>query len=247
MAKVVLVTGSSNGIGRGTIIRFAREGYNVIINYNKDEKNAYALKEETEKKYGVSASVLRCDISNEEDVKNMVSKIIEQYGHIDVLVNNAAIEICSDFNEKDRESFIKVLNTNVVGTFLVSKYVGNEMKKVGKGRIINISSNNGIDKYDPSTLEYDASKSAIINMTYNLAKEFAPYINVNCVAPGWVKTEKIEQLDKSLDNKFIASESEKILLGRFANVEEIADVIYFLSSKDASYINGTVIRVDGGY
>lgn len=247
MSKVVLVTGSSNGIGRGTIIRFAREGYNVIINYNKDEKNAYALKEETEKKYGVSASVLRCDISNEEDVKNMVSKIIEQYGHIDVLVNNAAIEICSDFNEKDRESFIKVLNTNVVGTFLVSKYVGNEMKKVGKGRIINISSNNGIDKYDPSTLEYDASKSAIINMTYNLAKEFAPYINVNCVAPGWVKTEKIEQLDKSLDNKFIASESEKILLGRFANVEEIADVIYFLSSKDASYINGIVIRVDGGY
>lgn len=247
MSKVVLVTGSSNGIGRGTIIRFAREGYNVIINYNKDEKNAYALKEETEKKYGVSASVLRCDISNEEDVKNMVSKIIEQYGYIDVLVNNAAIEICSDFNEKDRESFIKVLNTNVVGTFLVSKYVGNEMKKVGKGRIINISSNNGIDKYDPSTLEYDASKSAIINMTYNLAKEFAPYINVNCVAPGWVKTEKIEQLDKSLDNKFIASESEKILLGRFANVEEIADVIYFLSSKDASYINGTVIRVDGGY
>ena len=247
MSKVVLVTGSSNGIGRGTIIRFAREGYNVIINYNKDEKNAYALKEETEKKYGVSASVLRCDISNEEDVKNMVSKIIEQYGHIDVLVNNAAIEICSDFNEKDRESFIKVLNTNVVGTFLVSKYVGNEMKKVGKGRIINISSNNGIDKYDPSTLEYDASKSAIINMTYNLAKEFAPYINVNCVAPGWVKTEKIEQLDKSLDNKFIASESEKILLGRFANVEEIADVIYFLSSKEARYINGTVIRVDGGY
>ena len=247
MAKVVLVTGSSNGIGRGTIIRFAREGYNVIINYNKDEKNAYALKEETEKKYGVSASVLRCDISNEEDVNNMVSKIIEQYGHIDVLVNNAAIEICSDFNEKDRESFIKVLNTNVVGTFLVSKYVGNEMKKVGKGRIINISSNNGIDKYDPSTLEYDASKSAIINMTYNLAKEFAPYINVNCVAPGWVKTEKIEQLDKSLDNKFIASESEKILLGRFADVEEIADVIYFLSSKEASYINGTVIRVDGGY
>lgn len=247
MAKVVLVTGSGNGIGRGTIIRFAREGYNVIINYNKDEKNAYALKEETEKKYGVSASVLRCDISSEEDVKNMVSKIIEQYGHIDVLVNNAAIEICSDFNEKDRESFIKVLNTNVVGTFLVSKYVGNEMKKVGKGRIINISSNNGIDKYDPSTLEYDASKSAIINMTYNLAKEFAPYINVNCVAPGWVKTEKIEQLDKSLDNKFIASESEKILLGRFADVEEIADVIYFLSSKEARYINGTVIRVDGGY
>ncbi|MGN1001062.1 MAG: SDR family NAD(P)-dependent oxidoreductase [Bacilli bacterium] len=247
MSKVVLVTGSSNGIGRGTIIRFAREGYNVIINYNKDEKNAYALKEETEKKYGVSASVLRCDISNEEDVKNMVSKIIEQYGHIDVLVNNAAIEICSDFNEKDRESFIKVLNTNVVGTFLVSKYVGNEMKKVGKGRIINISSNNGIDKYDPSTLEYDASKSAVINMTYNLAKEFAPYIKVNCVAPGWVKTEKIEQLDKSLDNKFIASESEKILLGRFANVEEIANVIYFLSSEEASYINGAVIRVDGGY
>ena len=120
------------------------------------------------------------------------------------------------------------------------------MQKEKSGKIINISSNNAIDKYDPSTLEYDASKSAIINMTYNFAKEFAPFINVNCVAPGWVKTEKVLKLDNELDGKLISSESDKILLKRFADPTEIANVIAFLAGDEASYINGTVIKVDGG-
>lgn len=246
MNKTVLITGASKGIGKACAIQFAKQGYNVVINYKSSKEEALELREELEKKYSIESLALQCDISNEEAVIEMINIIKEKYNTIDVLVNNAAIEYTSELMDKNSEVFEEILKVNVIGTFLVSKYVGTLMLKQKQGKIINVSSNNGIDKYDPSTLEYDASKSAIINMTYNLAKEFAPYINVNCVAPGWVKTEKTEKLDDELDNKFIESESDKILLQRFAEPSEIANVIEFLASDKASYINGTIIKVDGG-
>lgn len=247
MNKTVLITGSSRGIGKACAMHFAKLGYNVVINYKEGKDEAIQIKEELEKKYSIEALVIQCDISDEDSVIEMVDKIKEKYNKIDVLVNNAAIEYTSELTSKNSKTFEEILKVNVVGTFLVSKYVGTLMLQQKYGKIINVSSNNGIDKYDPSTLEYDASKSAVINMTYNFAKEFAPYINVNCVAPGWVKTEKIEKLDEELGNKFIESESSKILLKRFAESFEIANVIVFLASEEASYINGTVIKVDGGY
>lgn len=247
MNKVVLVTGSAKNLGSVIVEEFASHGYDVVINYKTSKQQAEQLKEKVESLYNVKVLTIKCDISNEQEVIDMTNQIIDTFGHVDVLVNNAAIEICSSLLDKNYDSFSKVLNTNVIGTFLVSKYVGLEMKKQKSGKIINISSNNGIDKYDSSTLEYDASKSAVINMTYNLAKEFAPYVNVNAVAPGWILTDDILKLDKELDSKFIESESKKILLKRFALSSEIAKVITFLASDDASYINGTVIKVDGGY
>ena len=246
MKKVVLVTGSSNGLGSAVIETFAKQGYDVVINYNNDFVSAEKLKQKVENKYNVKVLVIKCDISNEDQVKEMYDKVINTFKRIDVVVNNAAVEICSDIKDKNYDSFRKVLDVNVIGTFLVSKYFGELMFKNKTGKIINISSNNAIDKYDPSTMEYDASKSAVISLTKNFAKEYAPYINVNCIAPGWIKTDKIIELDKSLDNKFIKSESEKILLKRFATPEEISKVILFLASNDSSYINGEVIRVDGG-
>lgn len=246
MNKTVLITGASRGIGKACAIQFAKLGYNVVINYKSSKEEAFELKEELEKKYFIETLVLQCDISNEESVIEMINKIKEKYSTIDVLVNNAAVEYTSELKDKDSKTFEEVLKVNVIGTFLVSKYVGALMLNQKYGKIINISSNNGIDKYDPSTLEYDASKSAIINMTFNFAREFAPYINVNCVAPGWVKTEKVKMLDDELDNKFIESESDKILLQRFAEPYEIATVIEFLASDNASYINGAIIKVDGG-
>jgi 3-oxoacyl-[acyl-carrier protein] reductase len=114
------------------------------------------------------------------------------------------------------------------------------------GKIVNVSSTNGINTYFPMCLDYDAIKASIISLTHNLAIQYAPYINVNAVAPGWVLTEKNEELDKSLNGCFVSSESENILLKRFAKVEEIAKVVLFLASDDASYINGEVIVVDGG-
>jgi len=244
MNKTVLVTGSSRGIGKATVKHFAKLGYNVVINYKDGKEAAEILKKEVEDLYSINALVIQCDISSEESVIRMVNQIKEKFSKIDVLVNNASIEYASDLHEKNEKTFAEILKVNVIGTFLVSKYVGLEMLKEKSGKIINVSSNNAIDKYDPSTLEYDASKSAIINMTYNFAKEFAPHINVNCVAPGWVETEKISNLDKELGYKFIDSESDKILLKRFAKPEEIASVIAFLAGDDANYINGSVIKVD---
>ena len=191
--------------------------------------------------------MVKSNLNNEEEIDNMLKVIYDRYNNIDVLINNAGIAIDSLFEDKTKENFIKVLDTNLIGTFLVSKYASVEMLKRESGSIINISSNNGIDAFDPYTMEYDASKAAVINLTKNLAKEFSPYINVNCVAPGWIKTEKVMELDKELNGMLIKEESKKILLKRFAEKEEIANVVYFLSSKDATYINGTIIRVDGGY
>ena len=243
--KVALVTGSSRGIGRGCILEFAKKGYDVVINYNNSEELAISLKEEVEN-LGVKALVIKCDVSNEEDVINMINSVIREFGHIDVLVNNAAIEECSEFKDKNKSSFERILGTNLIGSFLVSKEVSKYMLERKFGRIINISSNNSINKYDPCTLEYDCSKAGINILTKNMAKEFAPYINVNAVAPGWVLTEKNEELDKELNGCFVSSESKNILLKRFASVEEIAKVVLFLAGDDSSYINGEVIVVDGG-
>lgn len=247
MSKVVLVTGSSKGLGSEIIKKYAKNGYNVVINYNKDKISAEKLKDFVEKNYKVEALVVKADVSVEEEVINMISTIVKKFNQIDVVVNNAAIELSTEIKDKNASSFRKVLDTNLIGTFLVSKYASVEMLKRESGNIINISSNNGIDAFDPYTMEYDASKAAVINLTKNLAKEFSPYINVNCVAPGWIKTEKVMELDKELNGMLIKEESKKILLKRFAEKEEIANVVYFLSSKDATYINGTIIRVDGGY
>lgn len=238
---VVLITGGAKNIGRSIALEFAKNGYDVVINYNSSEMEAIELKKLLEKTYNISALIIKCDISNEIEVKNMINEIVSKYSKIDVLVNNAAIEINSEFEEKTKETFNKVLSTNLIGTFLVSKYASFYMKK---GYIINISSNNAINKNDPNTLEYDASKAGIISLTHNLAKKLSPNINVNCIAPGWVETNEIKELDKSLDNKFIEEESKKILKRRFAKEEEIASLTYYLTTNN--YINDTVITIDGG-
>lgn len=244
--KTVLVTGSSKGLGKELIKEYAKLGYNVVINYNSSEKEAFNLKEEIEKIYNSKVLCIKCDISNEEEVIKMKDEIISNFNTIDILVNNAALEITSELNNKNYTSFKKVFDVNVIGTFLVTKYIGMEMLKNKSGKIVNISSNNSFDKYDPSTMEYDASKSAINSLTKNFAKEFAPFINVNAVAPGWIKTDTVLKLDNYLDGNLIKEESKKIYVERFADVKEICNLVLFLTSDDASYINGEIIRIDGG-
>ena len=241
--KVVLVTGSSHGIGKATIIEFAKKGCNVIINYNQSKKEALALKKQLESLYPIKVLTIKADISNEEEVINMINKIISTFGRIDILVNNAGIAIDTTFEDKTKENFQKILDVNLIGTFLVSKYASIYMLKQKHGKIINVSSTNGIDTYYPYSLDYDASKAGLISLTHNLSKQLAPYVNVNCVCPGWVNT----PMNNDLDSEYIKEEIAKINLRRFARPEEIAKVILFLASEDASYVNNAIIRVDGGY
>ncbi len=241
--KVVLVTGSSRGIGKAIATDFAAKGYNVIINYKNSSKEAQNLKEELEKVYNINALTIKADVSNENEVQNMLKVILNEFGKIDVLVNNAGIAIDKDFEERTVEDWKTTLNTNLIAPFIVSKYVGAEMVKCKSGKIINISSTNGINTFFPTSIDYDASKAGLINLTHNLAIQFAPYINVNCVAPGWVNTD----MNKELPKELIEEETNKIYKKRFAEPEEIAKVVTFLASEDADFINDEVIKVDGGY
>ena len=236
---VVLVTGSSRGIGAATIKEFAKKGYNVVINYNNSLQSALVLQDEI-KEYGVKSLILKCDISNEEDVKEMVNTIMEEFGSIDVLVNNAGIAIDTTFEDKTVSNFRRTLDVNLIGPFVLSRLVGDIMYKNKKGAIINVSSTNGIDTTYPESVDYDASKAALISLTHNLAKEYAPYVRVNTICPGWVNTD----MNKDLTIGFIEEEKQKILLNRFAKAEEIADVIYKISTS--TYMNDSIIRVDGG-
>ena len=241
--KVVLVTGSSKGIGKATIIEFAKRGYNVVINYNNSEHEAIELKQYIDNTFNIKSLLVKADVTNENQVKEMVTTIINEFKHIDVLVNNAGIAIDKDFEDRTVEDGNSTLKTNLIAPFIVSRYIGEEMIKQKQGTIINVSSTNGINTFFPTSIDYDASKAGLINLTHNLAIQYAPYINVNCVAPGWVNTE----MNKELPKELIEEETAKIYKKRFAEPNEIGKVICFLASEDASFINGEVIKVDGGY
>lgn len=240
--KVALITGSSKGIGKAIAINLARNNCNIIIHYNNSYEEALSTKKECEK-YDVKILLVKANLAKEEEIKQMINEITKHFEKIDILVNNAGIAIDTLFEEKTKENFMKTLEVNLVGTFLVSKYISEIMLKNKYGKIVNISSTNGIDKYFPMCLDYDASKAGIISLTHNLALQFAPYINVNCVAPGWIATEN--EL-KDIDEEYQKLEEEKIFIKRIGTPEEIANVVTFLVSDEASYINNAVIRVDGG-
>ena len=240
--KVVLITGSSRGIGAKAAEIFASHNYNVVINYNNSEDEAISLSKKLESKYNIKTLVIKCDVSNEVEVENMVNETMDKFNHIDVLVNNAGISRDTTFEDKTVENFRRILDVNLIGTFLVSKYASKNMLENKRGTIINVTSTDAIDTYYPEGLDYDASKAGVISLTHNLAKQFAPFIRVNAIASGWVETD----MNKEMDYEYKDNEIKKILLNRFANPEEIANVIYFLSSDEASYINSSIIRVDGG-
>lgn len=240
--KIALVTGSSKGIGAAIIQELASRGYDVVINYNKSREEAYKLQEDI-KKYNVRSLVIKCDVSNEKEVEEMIKIINKELGAVDILVNNAAVNYNNFFMNKSVENFKRTLDVNVIGAFLVSKYVSKQMINNKWGRIINISSTNGINTYYPICLDYDASKAALISLTHNLSIELAPYVTVNAIAPGFIATES--EL-KEMDEEFIKEEEEKIFVKRKGEPKEVAKLVSFLVSDDASYINNSVIRIDGG-
>ena len=239
---VALVTGSNRGIGRKTVEEFAKAGLNVVINYCHHDDEAKNLEKFIRTNYDVDVMVIKCDVSREEEVEEMVNNVIDHFGKIDILVNNASVARDSLLLDKSLREFRRVLDVNLIGTYLCSKYVGRVMLDNKRGKIINVASTNAIDTYYPESCDYDASKAGVVSLTHNLAREFAPFIQVNCICPGWVKTD----MNKDLSLEQISQEKKRILLGRFAEAEEISNVILFLASSKASYINDAIIRVDGG-
>lgn len=243
MNKVVLITGGAQGIGKAIALELGKHGYDIVINYLSSKKEAEILKDKIIKDYGVRCIAIQCDVSKENEVDKMIATIEAKLGGVDILINNAAIDLSNLFHLKNADEFKKTLDVNVVGAFNCSKRVYRHMIDQEYGRIINISSTNGINTYYPMCIDYDASKAALISMTHNLAFEFAPYVNVNCIAPGFIGTEN--ELD-GYDEEFLKEETEKIMVNRYGKPEEVAYLVKFLISDEANFINNTIIRIDGG-
>lgn len=243
MNKVVLVTGGAQGIGKAIVLELAKNHYDVVINYLTSNKAAALLEEEIKKNYDVRVMTVQADVSKEEEVDAMISLIEKKWGGVDILINNAAVDLSNLFHLKTADEFRKTLDVNVVGAFNCSKRVYRHMLDQEYGRIINISSTNGINTYYPMGIDYDASKAALISLTHNLAFEYGPYINVNAIAPGFIGTDN--ELD-GYDEEFLKEEEEKIMVNRYGKPEEVAYLVKFLISDEANFINNTIIRIDGG-
>ena len=237
--KIVLVTGAAKSLGRQIAYDFAKNGARVIINYNNSYNEAKELKNEIDKKYNESY-LIKADISNESEVKSMFDEIKKVFSRIDIVVNNAGISIDNFIEDKDSVEFKKVLDVNLLGTYLVSKYA-KELLSINSS-IINISSDNALRGYVES-VDYDASKAGVVSLTKNFAKYYAPTTRVNAVLPGWINTEMNKDLTKE-QRKIYESKS---LLKRFASPSEISNVVLFLASDKSSYVNATCILVNGGY
>lgn len=243
MNRTALITGSSRGIGRATAEEFAKRNYNVVINFASSKEKAEKLRSELEKKYGIKAITVKADLSREDEVRSLAEQALSEYGKVDVLVNNAGIALYSEVSEKTTADWTLSMQTNLIAPFMLSRILGAEMVKNKYGKIINVASIDAICTYNAQSMEYDASKAALINMTYNFALELQPYVNVNCIAPGWVDTD----MNKELPAELIEYQKSKICKNRFAKPEEVAKLIAFLASDDAEFINSDVIRIDGGY
>ena len=242
MSKTVLITGASRGIGRATALRFAREGYNIVINYLRSVDAAYNLLHELQD-YPCNAILIQADITNRVQVRGMVSQSLTQFGAIDVLVNNSGIAQQKLFTDITEDEWNNMFDVNVKGAFHCCQVVLPDMVHRKEGRIINVSSMWGITGAS-CEVHYSASKAAVIGLTKALAKEVGPSgITVNCVAPGVIDTD----MNACLRPEDLAALREETPLGRLGRPEDIANLIYYLASEQASFITGQVIGADGGF
>ena len=241
MNQVALVTGAARGIGKQIAITLAKAGFDIALNYRSNTDELTKLKEEIES-YNVKCLLVQGDVSNFEDTERIAKETVEEFGKIDVLVNNAGITKDMLLLRMKKEDFESVLDVNLVGTFNMTKNVSSYMMKARQGRIINVSSVVGVSG-NAGQANYAASKAGIIGFTKSLAKELASRnILVNAVAPGFIGTDMTNVLKDEVKDKIL----EQIPLRRMGNAEEVANVVKFLASSDSSYITGQVINIDGG-
>lgn len=233
MNKVALVTGSSRGIGKNIIKKFAEENYDVIINYNKSEKEANELKNQIINKNKVKVLSIKADITNEKEIKNMIARIVKEFGKIDVLVNNASIALDNLIGDKTKEEFMKVLETNVVGTFLTIKYAS---KYLNNGIIINISSTDAVDTFNELSIDYCASKAAINSLTQTLSLAL-PNIKIISLMPLWVNTDTIKEMNQN----YLLNELKRTNQKRLLEEQEVANKVVEL--VNSNILSGSIVRM----
>ncbi|MEA3422819.1 MAG: 3-oxoacyl-[acyl-carrier-protein] reductase [Bacillota bacterium] len=239
--QVAVVTGGSRGIGRAIALMLAKEGASVVINYTSSDDKAKEVQQEIEA-LGSEAMIYKADVSDEKSVEEFSKAVKKEFGKIDILVNNAGITRDGLVMRMKEEDFMSVIEINLKGTFLCSKYFGKLMMKERKGKIINISSVVGV-MGNAGQANYAASKAGIIGLTKSLAKEFASRkININAVAPGFIETEMTKKLGEEVKENY----TKAIPLGYYGQPEDVANLVVFLSSSASNYITGQVIHVDGG-
>ena len=245
--QVAIVTGAAVGIGRAIAVAYGREGAKVVVNYSKSEREAKETAEQVDKAGGESLLV-KADVSQDAQVREVVRRALERFGRIDILVNNAGVLAKgkpSPFYEKTEDAWDYVINVNLKGMFNCTRAVIEHMIRRKSGKIVNISSTSGLVGF-PGLVDYSASKAGVIGFTMALAKEVSTYgINVNAVAPGATETEMVKRLMSKMERREISNLKQLSGFGRLGKPEEIAAAVAFLTTKDADFITGQVLPVCG--
>ena len=240
--KVAVITGSAQGMGKATALLFSKEGAKIVVNDYSNKKKGKEVVEEI-KNNGGEAIFVQADISNPKQVNKLFEKVVRSFGTVDILVNNAGIKKDQDFLKIKKEDWERIFSVNMTGTFLCAQAAARIMLKKKKGRILNISSFRGLEHNGrEGDMHYAASKAAVINFTKTLAKELAPYINVNSVAPGPTDTEMAKTWSPKIRKKVMDS----IYIKRLMQPKEISQALLFLASDEANAITGEILVVDGG-
>jgi 3-oxoacyl-[acyl-carrier protein] reductase len=239
--KVALVTGASRGIGKAIALELAKNGASVAVNYAGSEAKANEVVDEI-KANGGNAFAIKADVSNNEDVQNMIKEVISQFGQLDILVNNAGITRDNLLMRMKDAEWDDVINTNLKGVFLCTKGVTRQMMKQRSGRIINITSVVGVSG-NAGQANYVAAKAGVIGLTKTTAKELASRnITVNAVAPGFITTDMTDELSEEMKSEML----KQIPLAKLGEPSDIANIVTFLASEKSKYITGQTMHVNGG-
>lgn len=235
--KTVLITGASRGIGASIALEFAKSNYNVVIGYNSSKCEGEKVKEYIEKNYKVKCLMVKCDISSEIEVSHMVDLSLKKFGNIDVLINNASVSMDNDIMSKSKDEFLRVVEVNLVGTFLVTREV---IKKCNVNTIVNISSTDSTSTYSKLNIDYSCSKAGvnILSKTFSLCY---PDIKICTIMPNWVNSETV----LSMNSDYLEEEMKRIGQKKLIDKEYVARKTYEVV-VDKFIKNGDIIRIDEG-
>ena len=233
--KTILVTGSAQGLGANIIDKFAKNGYNVIITY-KSSKNKAIILEDKIRKYNLNVISVKCDITKISDIRNLIKVVKSRFNNIEVLVNNASLSLDSSFENKSKEEFMKVLETNIYGTFLITREL---IKKYKVEKVINISSTDSIDTYSDLNIDYSLSKCGINFMTKFFSKKYKDIKFYN-ILPNWINTETIQ----NMNSEYLESELRRVNQNKLIEPEYISNIIYEMATT-CKYDDNNEIRIDG--